>query len=139
MPFHETSITSSRPLQILFSDVWSSPTLSFDGYKYYLILVDHYTRYMWLFPLKLKSQIAATFIKFKELIENQFQTKITTLYSDNGGEYIALRPFLAQHGISHLTTPPHTPEHNCLSERRHRHIVETGLSFLTHASITTEY
>lgn len=55
LPFQKTSITSSRPLQILFSDVWSSPTLSFDGYKYYLLIVDHYTRYMWLFPLKLKS------------------------------------------------------------------------------------
>lgn len=138
LPFHETSITSSRPLQILFSDVWSSPVHSINGYKYYLLFVDHFTRYMWFFPLKLKSQVAATFITFKQLVETQFQTKITTLYSDNGGEYIALRSFLAQHGISHLTTPPHTPEHNGLSERRHRHIVETGLSLLTHAVIPVE-
>ncbi|KAJ9555944.1 hypothetical protein OSB04_010558 [Centaurea solstitialis] len=31
-------------------------------------------------------------------------------------------------GISHFTTPPHTPEQNGIAERRHRHIVETGLA-----------
>lgn len=139
LPFHETSISSSRPLQVVFSDVWSSPIHSFDGFKYYLLLVDHFTRYMWFFPLKLKSQVAATFINFKQLVETQFNTKLTTLYSDNGGEFIALRAFLAENGISHLTTPPHTPEHNGMSERRHRHIVETGLSLLTHASIPPSY
>lgn len=91
---------------------------------------------MWFFPLKLKSQVAATFTQFKALVENQFQTKIGVLYTDNGGEFIALKSFLAQQGISHLTTPPHhTPEHNGLVERHHRHIVETGLSLLTHAAM----
>lgn len=41
---------------------------------------------------------------------------IGTLISDNGGEYIALGSFLTQHGITHLTSPPHTPQHNGLSE-----------------------
>lgn len=72
-------------------------------------------------------------------MENKFQTKIGTLFSDNGGEFIALRSFLATNGITHLTSPPHTPEHNGLSERKHRHIVETGLTLLSTASIPKEY
>lgn len=62
-----------------------------------------------------------------------------TIYSDNGGEYIALKEFFATHGISHLTTPPHTPEYNGFAERRHRHIVETGLTLLTHASLPLSF
>ncbi|KAE8726643.1 hypothetical protein F3Y22_tig00006570pilonHSYRG00103 [Hibiscus syriacus] len=58
---------------------------------------------------------------------------------DNGGEYQALDRFLSTNGISHLTTPPHTPKHNGFSERRHRHIVEIGLSLLTHASMPLTY
>ncbi|XP_013617128.1 PREDICTED: uncharacterized protein LOC106323577 [Brassica oleracea var. oleracea] len=54
---------------------------------------------------------------------------------DNGGEFIALRHFLSTHGVSHFTTPPHTPEHNGLSERKHRHVVETGLSLLSSANM----
>lgn len=61
------------------------------------------------------------------------------LYSDNGGEFFALKQFLSNHGISYLTSPPHTPEHNGMAERKHRHIVETGLSLLTHASIPNTY
>ena len=71
------------------------------------------------------------FVHFKALVENQFKHRIVTLYSDNGGEYQALDNFLSTNGISHLTTL----EHNGLSERRHRHIVKTGLSLLTHASM----
>lgn len=35
--------------------------------------------------------------------------------------------------------PPHTPEHNGMSERRHLHVVETGLVLLSHASIPLQY
>ncbi|RVW53564.1 Retrovirus-related Pol polyprotein from transposon RE2 [Vitis vinifera] len=52
---------------------------------------------------------------------------------------LALSSFLTINGVSHLTSPPHTPEHNGYSERRHRHIVETGLSLLTHASMPLSY
>lgn len=139
LPFHQSTILSTRPLEYIFTDVWSSPITSCDNYKYYLILVDHYTRYTWLYPLKTKSQVRDTFIPFKELVENRFNTRIGTLYSDNGGEFLALKSFLSSAGISHYTSPPHTPEHNGISERKHRHVVETGLSLLTHAGMPKSY
>ncbi|KAH0780739.1 hypothetical protein KY290_000337 [Solanum tuberosum] len=55
---------------------------------------------------------------------------IVSFYSDNGGEFIHLREFFTSNGISHFLTPPHTPEHNGTAERRHRHIVETGITLL---------
>ncbi|CAJ2664376.1 unnamed protein product [Trifolium pratense] len=122
-----------------FSDVWTSPVLSIDGLRYYCLFVDHYTRYIWLYPMKLKSDVQSIFPKFKTLVENFYQHKIKVLYTDNGGEYIGLRSFLSTHGISHHTTPPHTPEHNGISERRNRHIAETGLSLLHHAGLPLTY
>ena len=139
MPFHLNTITSTQPLEYLYTHVWTSPVTSIDHFKYYLVIVDHFTRYTWLYPLKQKSQVKEVFIAFKALVENRFQTRVRTLYSDNGGEFIALRSYLAVHGISHLTTPPHTPEHNGIAERKHRHIVETGLTLLTHASVPKSY
>lgn len=70
-----------------------------------------------MYPLKKKYDVKDVFIPFTALVENKFQMKIGTLYSDNGGEFIALSGFLSSHGISHLTTPPHTPEHNDVSEK----------------------
>lgn len=139
LPFSNSTITSSRPLEYLFSDVWSSPLLSLDNYKYYLIIIDHFTRYTWLYPLKQKSQVQDTFIAFKSLVENHFQTKIGNLYTYNGGEFIALQSYLSTHGISHFTSPPHTPEHNGIAERKHRHVVETGLTLLSTASVPKSY
>lgn len=103
------------------------------------MFVDHFTRYIWLYPMKRKSDVQTIFPKFKLLIENFYHHKIKILYTDNGGEYLGLRPFLSNHGISHHTTPPHTPEHNGISERRNRHIAETGLSLLHHSGLPLTY
>lgn len=70
---------------------------------------------------------------------NFFKRSIVTLYTDNGGEYEALKHFLSTHGITRLTSPPYTPEHNGFSDCRHRHIVETGLTLLYHAFIPLNF
>ena len=119
--------------------MWTSPVISVDNFKYYLILVDHYTRYTLLYPLKTKSHVRDIFITFQVLVENRFSQRIGTLYSDNGGKFIALRPHLFAAGISNLTSPPHTPEHNRVSERKHCHVMETDLSLLTHAGMKNTY
>lgn len=139
MSFYQNTIQSHGPLDVLYSDVWTSPTLFYDGYKYYLIFVDHYSKYIWFHPLKQKNDATATFHKFKLLVENFFKRPIITIYSDNSGKYIGLDPTLESYGITHLTSPHHTPEHNGYSERRHHHIVEKGLSFLTHSSMPRKY
>jgi hypothetical protein len=72
-------------------------------------------------------------------MENRFNTKIKSLYSDNGGEKIALKNYLSVHGIGHYTTAPYTPQQNGISERRHRHLVETGLTLLTDAQMPFSY
>lgn len=87
----------------------------------------------------LKSDTKHVFMRYKALVENVFQLPLKTPYSDNGEEYDALKSYLAFEGINHLTTPPYTPQHNGLFERRHRHIVETFLTLLTHAYMPLEY
>ena len=91
------------------------------------------------YPLKQKSEVKDIFIRFKAIVEKHFAKTIKTLYSNNGGEYITLAHFISTNGISHLTIPPHTPEHDGFSERRHLHIVETGLALLSHASLPLSY
>ena len=66
----------------------ASPVVSYDGYKYYVIFVDHFTHYIWLHHLKQKFAVHDIFIRFKALVEKYFQRPIISLYMDNGGEYI---------------------------------------------------
>lgn len=104
-----------------------------------MIFVDHFTRYVWLYPLRKKSDVREVFIKFKAIVEKHLEINIKIFYSDNGGEFLTLTEFFSTNGIAHLTTPPHTPQHNGMSKRRHLYIIETGLTLLTHAFIPLTY
>jgi len=115
LPFHESALKSSYPSEIIFSDVRTSLILSIDNFHYHCMFFDHFTRYIWLYPMKHKFDVQTIFPKFKLLNENFYHHTIKILYTDNGGEYIGLRPFLSTHGISHHTTPPPTPEHSGIS------------------------
>ena len=55
--------------------------------------------------------------------------------SQTGGEYRNLNTFFQKLGISHHVSCPHTHQQNGAAERKHRHIVETGLTLLAHASV----
>jgi transposase InsO family protein len=109
-----------------------TPVLSTNGYKYYIIFVDDFSRHTWPIPLKHKSDALEQFVKFKCLTENLFSLRIKQLQKDGGGEYSssAFSKFLADHGIFHRTTCPHTSQQNGIAERKHRHIIETGLRLL---------
>ena len=119
--------------------MWGPVQLSNDGYAYYVTFVDYFSRYIWLYLMKKKSDVSILFPQFKTLTEKYYQTPIVSLFTDKGGEFIKLSSYLQQHGISHFTTPPHTPEQNGIVERRHRHIVETGLSLLHHANLPLHF
>ncbi len=139
-PFRVTSLQSHAPLELIYTDVWGPANYTgIDGSRYYLLFVDHYTKYMWFYPMVTKSDVSSIFPHFKKIVENRFQTKIKTLYSDNGCEFIALKSFLSLHGITHYTTAPHTPQQNGVSERRHQHLVETGLTLLHDASLDLSF
>lgn len=60
-----SSISSTTPLEYIYTDVWTSPIHSHDGFKYYIIFVDHYTKYIWLYPLKQKSDAKPVFTRYK--------------------------------------------------------------------------
>lgn len=58
-----------------------------------------------------------------------------------GGEYISnrLQTFLQSKGIEHYKSCPYTPEQNGLTERKHRHIIETTVTLLQYAKLPSQY
>ena len=111
-PLKKHEIQSTSMLQIVYSDVWGpTPIFSLFGYNYYVVFIDNFTHFTWFFLLKQKSEVFTVFKHFKNLVENQYSTKIKVLRSDNGGEYInsQFQDFCSEHGILHQTSCPHTP------------------------------
>jgi hypothetical protein len=138
LSFNKSSSVSSFPLEKIHSDLWGpSLILSSQKFQYYVIFVDDFTRYTWLYPLKKKSDFYNCFLKFQAFVEKHFDRKIKIFQSDGGGEFTsnAFMNHLAYNGITQQLSCPHTPEQNGLAERKHRHIVETGLTLLFHANV----
>jgi transposase InsO family protein len=108
LPFSASTRISIAPLELIHTDLWTSPIPSISGCKYYIIFVDDFTRYLWLYPLHHKYEAYETFAKFKILVETQFCCKIKQLQSDGGGEYTSLwfQQLLSQHGIIHRKSCP---------------------------------
>ncbi|KAD6796180.1 hypothetical protein E3N88_07076 [Mikania micrantha] len=69
------------------------------------------------------------------MAERQFQTTLKSVQTDGGGEFRKLTPFLSSLGIQHRFSCPHTSEQNGMVERRHRHVVETGLTLLAQSNV----
>lgn len=57
LPFQLSSSISKLPLNLIHLDVWTSPSYSIDGFKYYVVFIDDYSRYSWIYPLKLKLEV----------------------------------------------------------------------------------
>ena len=61
------------------------------------------------------------------------------MQTDWGGEYQCLNSFFQRIGISHHVSCPHAHQQNGSAERKHRHIVEVGLSLLSHAYMPLKF
>ena len=83
LPFHLSNSTVNAPLSLIHSDVWG-PFASSSGYKYYVLFVDDFSRFTWLYPLAYKSEVCAKFMGFKAYVENQFATPLHILRTDGG-------------------------------------------------------
>jgi hypothetical protein len=61
------------------------------------------------------------------------------LAGGGGGEHERLHSFFRQVGIIHHVSCPYTQQQNGVAERKHRHIVEMGLSLLATAAMPLKY
>ncbi|PKU83709.1 Retrovirus-related Pol polyprotein from transposon TNT 1-94 [Dendrobium catenatum] len=136
--FNKTISITTQPFELIHTDIWGpAPIPSLDGFRYYALFTDDFTRFSWIYLMHNKQE---TFSKFKilyKLIKTQFQTTPKILRSDGGGEFLSndFTSFLQHHGIQRQLSCPHTPEQNGVAERKHRHLLELTRT-LIHASNT---
>ncbi|TXG54404.1 hypothetical protein EZV62_019660 [Acer yangbiense] len=86
LPFTASDTVYKAPLEMVFTDVWGpSPHASSQGYRYYVHFIDAYSRYTWIYPISLKSQVKDMFILFQKHVELALDRKIKCVQSDWGG------------------------------------------------------
>jgi histone deacetylase 1/2 len=139
LPYHKSFNESSAPLELVFSDVWGPTLESVGRKKYYVSFIDDFSKFVWIYLIKHKSEVFQKFHEFQSLVERQFNRKILAMQTDWGGEYEKLNSFFNQVGISHHVSCSYAHQQNGSAERKHRHIVKVGLSLLAHASMPLKY
>jgi transposase InsO family protein len=137
--FKSKEYSMTRPLEIVHTDlVGPTTTKGLKGEKYFMLLVDDYTRMTAVFFLKNKSEAFENFKIYKEMVENEMDSKIKCLRSDNGGEFTSkeFMDYCSSHGIKRKFSIARTPQQNGVVERKNMTVQEMARTMLMDSKLT---
>ncbi|MBW0467242.1 hypothetical protein O181_006957 [Austropuccinia psidii MF-1] len=111
------------------------------GAKYFLRVVDSFSRYVWVFFLQSKSEAKDKVKNLILQIQKNPESMVSNIVSDNGTEFknFDLLSFFQKEGISHLVTSPYTPQQNPLAERGNRTTVNKARCLLKDSGLPLSY
>lgn len=136
LSFPNSSIKSKTAFDLIHCDVWGPHrTPTYSGSRFFLTVVDDYTRCTWVFLMAHKSEATHILTKFIHFVSNQFQASIKAIRMDNGTEFQPLSPFLSARGIEIQKSCVYTPQQNGVVERKHRHILNVARSLFFQSQV----
>jgi IS30 family transposase len=121
--------------------LWTSPVVSVSVFKYYLVVLDDCSHFLWTFLLRLKSNTFSVLSNFFTLVQTQFGCTIKSIQCDNGREFdnSASRAFFLAHGVSLRMSCPYTSQQNGKAERIIRTTNNVIRTLLFQASMPPSY
>ncbi|GJR69197.1 ribonuclease H-like domain-containing protein [Tanacetum coccineum] len=141
LPFVSSNTIISSCFDIVHSDVWTSPIPSLSGFQYYVLFLDHYSQFVWVYPLVRKSDVLSKFILFRNYVRTQFKCEIRAFQCDHGGEFDNrnLHDLFNTHGIQFRFSCPKTSQQNGKSERMVRTLNNIIRTLLFQAKLPPTY
>lgn len=133
-PFsNKTEFRATRILELIHADLCGpiSPATK-GGNKYFLLLVDDFSRLMWVYMLRNKDDAFETFMKFRTFVEKNSKEQVKVLRTDRGGEFCSnqFNSYCEENGITMHYTTPYSPQQNGVIEHINRTVVAMTRSFL---------
>lgn len=138
LPLKSSQSMGASIFNLVHIDLWGPYRVqNINASKYLLIVLDDYSRATWTFLLANKELVKNTIIFFLAYVENQFETKVKTIRSDNGTEILqeGCPKVFKEKGIVHQTSIPGVATQNGRVERKHRHLLKTARSIKLHANL----
>ncbi|CAI7845766.1 unnamed protein product [Closterium sp. NIES-53] len=141
---HSSSFPPTEALlQTLHMDVWGPARVRGQGHeRYFLLVVDDYSRYTTVFPLRSKGEVTEVLIDWIRGARRQLSESfgsdlpVLRLHSDRGGEFSSdlLRAFCRLEGIRHTFTLPASPQQNGIAEHRIGMVMDVARTSMIHAA-----
>lgn len=139
LPFSVSSHRAAHQFDLLHMDLWGPFSIaSVHNHKYFLTIVDDFSRFTWIVMLKGKFEARDQIQKFILLVETQFGATVKMIRSDNGPKF-NLSSFYASKGIVHQCSCVETPQQNGRVERKHQHILNVARALLFQACLPKKF
>ena len=131
--FPNTNHRYAFAFECVHSDVWGPCSISrLSHHKWFILFVDDFSRYTWVYLLKTKSEIPKILVLFCEMIHNAFRKKVRLIRTNNAKEYFCgeVNKYMEDKGIIHQSSCLNTPQQNGLAERKIGHIMSSARALL---------
>ncbi|CAL1359264.1 unnamed protein product [Linum trigynum] len=135
-------IKTTTRFELIQVDIWGGYKIaSLSGAHYFLTIVDDFTRGVWVYLLRYKSEVKRYLLQFCNMVRSQFNCTVKRIQADNGYEFqtTGLVDFYEQEGIVLQTSCTDTPQQNGVVERKHRHIQDTARALRFQASLPIRF
>lgn len=120
-------------------DIWGPYSVpSVHNHRYFLTVVDDFSRFTWIVMLKGKFEVQQHVQNFILLVEKNFGTIVKQVRTDNGPEF-HMSAFYASKGIYNQTSCVATPQQIGRVERKHQHILNVARAILFQAKLPMKY
>ena len=73
--FLSVAVKTNKPLQLIHLDVWGPLNIFIEGYRFYLLFVDDFSHFFYIYLMKHKSEVPSIFLKFQVFVEKQLSSK----------------------------------------------------------------
>ncbi len=133
----QTTHVSSKPLEMIHSNVWTTKIESIGRCRYYVSFIDDHTRKVWVYFMKHKGEVIQDFLNFKAMVEKEKGVNIKCLKFDGGGKYFSnqFNEYLKEHGIQRKYSCSYSPQQNGVTKRKNKHIVEIACAMLNEKNL----
>ena len=100
--------------------------------QYFITFIDDFTRFGQVYLISHRSEALDCFKIYNTLVENQLNTKIKSLRTDRGHEYLSdlFKAYCADKGIARQLTIPYTPQQNGVAKRRNMTLLDMVRSMM---------
>jgi hypothetical protein len=130
------------PLELVHADLCGPVTPATPGgRRYFLLMVDDASRFMWVALLPTKDAAADAVKLIKVEVEKESGHALKVLRTDNGGEFTVAEfaDYCAEEGVRRHFSAPHSPQQNRVVERRNQTVVATARALLRQRRMPDKY
>ena len=133
-----------EPNDVVFADILHPGFNTHSPYKYVLIIIDGYSRFVTIYFMKLKSEANEYMMKYIAFAERQQENNVKQIITDSGGEFTnnQILEWYRTKGIIHKRLASHAGSHAAqlnLSERVNQSITNMTKAMIIQSGLPNSF